>query len=457
MRKILNLLFSTHGFVSGRAFLYAGSLLFLLKYALDALLVRSWFHQPWMPWDYLNIQWRDIDFQNLSVVRFATILLALALPFIWCGVVMTVKRLRSLGLNAALVLLFFVPYLNIPFLLLLCFWPDPQSPPPEPSQQEFAGAVVMIVFVTALAVTCVALTTVLLEHYGWVLFVGIPFLIGFVPGLLHKTTTSRPILECVLVGAALELFVGAALIMFALEGLICLIMVAPLALALNAFGAFIGFNIRRAVEWNRRQREVFCGGAFLLLPLFLFAEKSVGANPSLIAVKTTVDIAAPPSVVWNHVVTFSELPPPTEWIFHAGVAHPLKAEIRGTGVGAVRHCVFSTGPFVEPIEVWDEPRLLRFSVAKNPPPMRELSYHEVKPAHLDGFLLSERGQFELTPLPGGATRLEGTTWYRHGLWPERYWQLWSDYIIHTIHLRVLSHIKSEAEANLSPDPLAIRN
>jgi hypothetical protein len=305
----------------------------------------------------------------------------------------------------------------------------------------------MIFVVTTLAVTCVALATVLLEHYGWGLFVGIPFLIGFVPGLLHQTTTSRPILECVLVGAALEFFVGAALILFALEGLICLIMVAPIALALNAFGAFIGYNIRKAVEWNRRQREVFCGGAFLLLPLVLFVEKSVGATPSLIPVKTTLDIAAPPSTVWKHVVTFSELPPPTEWIFHAGVAHPLKAEIQGAGVGAVRHCIFSTGAFVEPIEVWDEPRLLRFTVTTNPPPMRELSYREVKPAHLDGFLRSERGQFALTPLPGNSTRLEGATWYRHGLWPERYWQFWSDYIIHTIHLRVLRHIKSEAEAD----------
>ena len=446
MRWVLNLLFNTHGFISGRAYLYAGALLFALKYGLDAILVRSWFAQNWMPWDYLNIHWRDIDFQNLSVVRFATILLALALPFIWCGVVMTVKRLRSIGWNAGLVLFFFVPYLNVPFLLLIAFWPDRKEPSPEPLQYEFAGAVVMIGVVTTLAVGCVALATLLLEHYGWGLFVGIPFFIGFVPGLLHKTFTSRPVLECILVGMALELFVGAALILFALEGLICLIMVAPIAVVLNALGAVTGYNIRKAAQWNRRQSELFCGGAFLLLPLFLFAEKSVAPNPSLIAVKTSVEIAAPPAVVWNHVVTFSELPPPTEWIFHAGVAHPLKAEIQGAGVGAVRHCVFSTGAFIEPIEVWDEPRLLRFSVTKNPPPMRELSYREVKPAHLDGFLRSERGQLELKPVAGNKTRLEGTTWYRHGLWPERYWQLWSDYIIHTIHLRVLDHIKSEAEA-----------
>ena len=53
----------------------------------------------------------------------------------------------------------------------------------------------------------------------------------------------------------------------------------------------------------------------------------------------------------------------------------------------------------------------------------------------------------LTVLPNGATRLEGTTWYRNAIWPSLYWQIWSDYIIHRIHLRVLVHIKNEAESN----------
>ena len=44
------------------------------------------------------------------------------------------------------------------------------------------------------------------------------------------------------------------------------------------------------------------------------------------------------------------------------------------------------------------------------------------------------------------TRLEGTTWYQHGLWPSQYWRLWSDAIIHKIHLRVLRHIRDEVEA-----------
>ena len=83
----------------------------------------------------------------------------------------------------------------------------------------------------------------------------------------------------------------------------------------------------------------------------------------------------------------------------------------------------------------------------NPSPMQEWTpYDEIHPPHLEGFLESEGGQFRLVELPTGGTRLEGTTWYRHSLWPAAYWQLWSDELIHRIHMRVLKHIKSESEA-----------
>jgi len=55
------------------------------------------------------------------------------------------------------------------------------------------------------------------------------------------------------------------------------------------------------------------------------------------------------------------------------------------------------------------------------------------------------GEFLPTPLPGGRTRLQGTTWYRR-MWPAGYWRLWCDAVVHRIHLRVLRHIKRLAEA-----------
>ena len=168
----------------------------------------------------------------------------------------------------------------------------------------------------------------------------------------------------------------------------------------------------------------------------------------LFAVRTSVEVDASPEKVWRHVVSFPELPAPTEWFFRAGVAYPMRAEIIGQGSGATRHCVFSTGTFVEPIQVWDEPRLLRFAVTDNPSPMQESTpYSTIHPPHLSGFLLSRQGQFLLIPLPGGRTRLEGTTWYAHNMWPAGYWRVWADLLIHRIHLRVLNHIKVLAESD----------
>jgi hypothetical protein len=50
-------------------------------------------------------------------------------------------------------------------------------------------------------------------------------------------------------------------------------------------------------------------------------------------------------------------------------------------------------------------------------------------------------------LSGGRTRLEGSTWYEIEMAPEAYWQLWSDFLIHRIHNRVLDHIKTEVQGS----------
>ncbi|HEU4420584.1 MAG TPA: hypothetical protein VFT55_16720, partial [Planctomycetota bacterium] len=158
-------------------------------------------------------------------------------------------------------------------------------------------------------------------------------------------------------------------------------------------------------------------------------------------------VNATPQAVWDQLVAFHEMAPPTELAFRCGIAYPVRATIEGRGPGAIRRCSFSTGDFVEPIEVWDEPRLLRFSVLQCPPPMIESNpFHDhVDAAHLHGFFAAKRGQFELVQQPDGTTLLRGTTWYSHGLRPEGYWTLWSDWLLHTIHRRVLEHIRERAE------------
>jgi hypothetical protein len=230
----------------------------------------------------------------------------------------------------------------------------------------------------------------------------------------------------------------------ALEGVICVVMAAPLALALAALGGMLGYHIQ-ASHW-RTTSPVMLSVVLLALPAFLSVEQIGGLDSPTFAVRTAIEVNAPPEQVWHQVVTFAEIPPPSELLFRAGIAYPIRAEITGRGPGAIRRCIFSTGAFVEPIEVWDEPRLLKFGVTENPAPLTELTlYGHVRPPHLHGYFLSREGQFLLSRLPDGRILLEGTTWYRHAIWPQGYWRLWSDYIIHRIHLRVLGHIRAEAE------------
>ena len=112
----------------------------------------------------------------------------------------------------------------------------------------------------------------------------------------------------------------------------------------------------------------------------------------------------------------------------------------------MRHCIFTTGEFVEPINIWDEPHTLRFGVQAQAPPMHELSlYPDLHPAHLDNYLVARQGQFLLKEDSPGHTKLSGTTWYQNYMGPSPYWRLWSDWIIHRIHMRVLCHVKALAE------------
>ena len=286
------------------------------------------------------------------------------------------------------------------------------------------------------------LSTAVLTTYGLALFLAMPFGLGYVAALLYGARRRRSMGASIGVGLLATAATAALLVAVAAEGAICIAMAIPLALPLAAAGAAVAHRGRRA---GAPGVQAF-GAIAVAVPLLMGVEAGADRRPVPHPVTTSIVVDAPPETVWRHVVEFPPLPPPTEAAFRAGIAYPTSATIEGRGPGAVRRCRFSTGDFVEPITVWDRPRRLAFSVAEQPAPMRELSpWGDVHPPHLDGFLRSRRGEFRLKRLPGGRTLLEGTTWYENRMWPARYWQAWSDGLIHTIHRRVLRHVAAQAE------------
>jgi hypothetical protein len=449
------------GVTDRKAYALIGVIAFAIKSNIDRVVAMYCFRRTWGMLNYWfpfhsKIAPRGVHGSDLAL---SLTLLAISVPFIYLGICQTVRRLRDCMWPLWLAALFFLPFVNLLFFLTLCIQPSRTTLEMRPSDdsrvqrlqfrwndgKKWTAALVSILSTTVFGVLLSVLATAYPANYGWGLFVGLPFCLGLFSTLVYSYSAPRSFAECMSVAVFPVFLVAGALLLLAFEGVICLVMAAPIGLALSALGGVVGYAVQDG-RWRMRGRPAVMGMVLLVAPMWMQLDPWLQGEPEVHTVQSSIEINAPPEMVWQKVVTFSEIPSERELIFHSGVAYPLRATIVGHGPGAVRRCEFSTGAFVEPIEVWDEPRLLQFSVAENPAPMEELTpYDHIEPPHLKGYFVSKKGQFELTRLEGNRTRLTGTTWYSDNIWPAGYWRAWSDYIVHHIHLRVLRHIRAEAE------------
>ena len=445
MRSLPRLWFGLTDRVDRSTYLVHGAALMALKLGADVLAVFAVTGQIWTPIDYLT--------PVLSVQggylhpRPGWLLAAMAvwaLPFLWIGISMSLRRALDAGLSPWIALLFFVPLVNwglISALAVVPSRPRPAHATPAAGTDRLRAALLGIAAGTLIGAVSVGLHVLLLHRYSAAVFLGTPFTMGAAAGWFFNRGWVKERNATAAVGAITVLVAALASLALALEGAICVAMALPLAVPLGVLGAIAGRAIRSE---HLSTRAAFA--VALAVPASAGLERSLGRAP-LREVVSSVEIQAPPEKVWPHVLGFADLPPPAEWFFRMGIAYPVRARISGSGVGAVRRCEFSTGPFVEPITAWDPPRRLRFDVSSQPPPMQEWSpYHRLHPPHLDGTMRSRRGEFRLVALPGGRTRLEGSTWYQLEMGPQFYWSIWSDLLVHRIHRRVLHHIQSEVEA-----------
>lgn len=456
-------IFRWDGTVSRQTYALVGIIGFAIKNNLDRYVARYFLPQSHQFFDYWAPLGKAARLNHLSKpeVNFLFALMVLSIPFIWVGVAMTIRRLREAAAPLWMVCLFFIPFVNLIFFLVLCFLPPKDAADPNDiaapwprvraldsviPQGKLAVELLSVLLTSAIGLIFLYLGTEVLGSYGWSLFIALPFCMGMFSVLLYSYHEPSNFAECLEVAVIPIFILGFVIVGIAVEGLICVLMAAPIALMLAALGGGIGAFIQH-YYWGLHNRPALFSAILLVLPITFIGEHAAAPRPPELVVRSAVEINALPEKVWNQVIAFGEIAPPTELLFRAGVAYPIRAEISGSGVGASRRCVFSTGPFVEPITVWDEPRLLKFDVEENPAPMNELSpYKKINPPHLHGYFISHGGQFLLTPLPDGRTRLEGTTWYQHTMWPATYWGWWSNYVIHRIHMRVLNHIRGRAEA-----------
>ena len=134
MRMRLNDLWQLSGNISRAPFVTWAVILFGLKYNLDRLLLYWLFDRQWSVFSYFEQPLPRI--QNLSPAQspreFLLLLLA-SLPFLWAGVMLCIKRLRSAQLPLWLAVLFVAPIVKWFLFVSLALVPERSGNLEEPS------------------------------------------------------------------------------------------------------------------------------------------------------------------------------------------------------------------------------------------------------------------------------------------------------------------------------------
>lgn len=295
----------------------------------------------------------------------------------------------------------------------------------------------------ALVVFAVIISAVTFGAYGWGLFVMTPFLVGTTTGFLvnaERDLGNLKTMELVVAAAGLG---SLALVVLALEGVVCILLAAPLAVPVVMLGGVLG---RRLAIARLRRRSPLASVA--ILPMIFMFEAAIPPEAPISA-QYDIVIAAPPEHVWHALTSSDAIKVQPGLTALAGLAYPTRSRLEGEGIGATRIGSFSTGNATEVVTRWERNKVLAFRVDNQPPAMEEMSpYRRVHAPHLQGYFVTGETRFDLTTLAGNRTRLRVTTDHRLRIDPVMYWEPIARLAIRQNIGRVLEDIKEKSERDM---------
>ena len=292
----------------------------------------------------------------------------------------------------------------------------------------------------AIIVLAVLVSAVAFGAYGWGLFVMTPFLAGLATAYIANRDTlldSSRSIGLVVASSALGAF---ALLMLALEGFICIILVGPLAIVAGLLGGAFGRSLAKIGHWRGRPLLSVC-----LLPA-IFLLDAVAPPAATVSGREDMLIAAPPSAVWDALVSAEPMSEPPGLVAWAGLAYPIAGEIAAPGPGAERVGRFSTGLARERVTEWRPGEALAFEVLSQPAAMEEMSpYRRVHAPHVHGYFETAGTRFKLKPAGNGHTRLTVEADSVLRMDPVLYWQPLAQWAVRQNLRRVLRDVRAKAE------------
>ena len=414
----------------------------LVVWAIFAIAGRP-LHTPWWFW-LTPLRTLVFNAQALPIWLVPTAMI-MSVVIAWLLAALAFRRARQANFDPGIAPLAIAPVMQVAVILWLSFAPPRPASEPLPILDDGppkAGITTQGLLVAAvLSVAAVLVSAVVLGLYGYGLFIASPFVIGLTTGYLGNRRGDIGVGKTwgMVFGG---LWLGAlALIGLAFEGVVCLVLASPLIGIMGFAGGEMG---RALARLRQRGRPILT--SFAVVPLLLAGEVLLPPRASFVSIES-VDVAASPAAVWDSVVHMGPIPDAPAVPFRWGLAYPMRGEILGTGVGAIRRGVFSTGVAHERVTEWAPERKLSFIVLSDPPTMRELSpYAHVNAPHVEGYFRTLDARFTITPLPSGMTRLTLATSHELDLEPVLYWMPIAEWATHANKVRVLDHFRQQAEA-----------
>lgn len=275
---------------------------------------------------------------------------------------------------------------------------------------------------------------------------GVPFVLGFVQVYISESYIQRRWRERLTMPWVPALLCLAASLIFSWEGLICVVLFAPLTLFLSSLGGIAAGLTRDAVHPRRKNLVFLC---CLMLPIAIAPLENLRPPQARMrTVATEIEIAAPPGVIWDQIksvpaIRASELQ--NSWTHRIGFPRPVEATLSHEGIGGVRRATFERGVlFMETITRWEPPHQLAFSIraaTASIPPTTLDEHVTIGGPYFDVL----EGEYIIQPSAGNHATLHLSSRHRLSTRFNTYAAFWSDAIMGDIQQNILRVIKHRCE------------
>ena len=274
-----------------------------------------------------------------------------------------------------------------------------------------------------------------------------PFVCGFIAVYFAEIRKQQSVVVWLLVPWLTILGGCAVMLLFVIEGWICIIMYLPVGLVFSSVGGVIAGLLAR----NKRLKRVgnITTACILFLP-FIFSPLESSLNRRDIrTVENVIEVKASPAAVWDQIKTVPAIRKDelkASWSHRIGFPDPIAATLSYEGVGGVRRASFDRGVlFIETVDVWEPQRRLAFSIHPETTqiPNTTLDEHVTVGGPYFDVL---RGEYRIESLPNGRVRLHLTSWQRVSTDFNWYAHLWTDAVMSDLQKRILYVVQQRAEA-----------